>query len=230
MQTDEDVEAVLQQHQHVEAAQEFAQHDALVDTLAPAQRIARVGHLLPILERGTAVVAPEFGAAIERRKIGERLGEAAVPPIGSAPRQVLADVEPERHRQLLFLDHGDVEIGGRRDTPFGQFNAIIDWRHCAATEDPAGSELGRPHGCSEFLKERLAVGAQPEKQVGHEDRHQPRKALSKIRAHPLEVAVGLPQRIAGFDEGRTEFLAQDRLDLGRRRNRDRSGGPVAGPD
>ena len=41
--------------------------------------------------------------------------EAQRLPVRRAARQVLRDVEAERHRQLLVLDGGDVEICGRRD-------------------------------------------------------------------------------------------------------------------
>ena len=47
VQADQRVEAVLQDHHHVDAAQQLAQHDALVDALAPAERIARVARPPP---------------------------------------------------------------------------------------------------------------------------------------------------------------------------------------
>ena len=91
--------------------------------LAAAERIARVGDLLPVLERGALIVAPEFGARVERGPIGERLGEAARLPVGGAAHQVLRDVEAERHRQFLLLDGGEVEIRRRRDAALGQRDA-----------------------------------------------------------------------------------------------------------
>ena len=108
MQPDERVEAVFEDHHHIEAAQQLAQHDTLVDTLAAAERVARIADLFPIPEGGAAVVAPEFGAGIQRREVGERLGRPALAPIGGAAREILIDVKPERHRQLLLLDRGDV--------------------------------------------------------------------------------------------------------------------------
>ena len=121
-------------------------------------------------------------------------------------------------------------LAGGAMRPFGQLDAIIDRRHRAAAEDLAGAELGRPDRRGEFLEERLAVGSEPEQQVGHEDRHEPREALPEIGVHLLEVAVALPQRIGGFDQSRAELLAEDRLDLGRRGGGDRLGGLVAGAD
>ncbi len=141
---------------------QFAQHDALVDPLAAAQRVARVAHFLPIFECGAAVIAPEFGARVERGEIDEGLGKAALLPIGGAAREVLRDVKAEHHRQLLLLDRGDVEVDGRRDLALGQRHQIIDRRHRAGAEDFAGRELGRPDRRGELLEQRRAVGPQPE--------------------------------------------------------------------
>ena len=37
MQAHQRVEAILQHHHHVDAAQQFSQHDPFIDTLAPAR-------------------------------------------------------------------------------------------------------------------------------------------------------------------------------------------------
>src|SRR5207249_6136262 len=103
---------------HVHPPQELAQHDAFVDALTLAQRIARVGHLFPVLERRAAIIAPELGSRVERRKVDERFSESPRLPVRRAAAQVLRDVEPEGHRELLFLDGRDIEVGGRRDPAF----------------------------------------------------------------------------------------------------------------
>jgi len=61
VQANERVEMILEHHHHVHAAQQFAQHDALVDALAMPMRIARVAYFFPVLERGALIIAPEFG-------------------------------------------------------------------------------------------------------------------------------------------------------------------------
>ena len=139
-------------------------------------------------------------------------------------------MEAERHRQLLLLDSGDVEIRGGRDPAFGQFDAVIDRRHRAAAEDLAGSEFGRVDRRCEFFEERLAIGAQPEQQVRHENRDEPRESLSEIGVHLFKVAITLPEGVRGFDQRRAELLAEDRLDLGRSGRSDRLGSLVAGAD
>ena len=91
------------------------------------------------------------------------------------------------HRQLLLLDRGDVEIGGRRDAAFGQFHQVVDRRHRAAAEDLAGEELGRPDRGGEFLEQRRAVRPEAEQEVGHEHRHQPGQ---RRRGNPGSSARG----------------------------------------
>ena len=132
--------------------------------------------LLPVLEGGALIVAPEFRARVERRPIGERLGEAARLPVRRAPHQVLRDVEAERVRQLLLLDGGEVEVRRRRDAPLRHRDAIVDRLHRAGAEDLARQELGRHDRGGELLEDRLPVAPEPEQQVGHEDRHEPAPA------------------------------------------------------
>ena len=43
-----------------------------------------------------------------------------------------------------------------------------------------GSELGRRDRGGEFLEQRLAVAAEPEQQIGHEDRHEPRQRAAEV--------------------------------------------------
>src|SRR5262249_53883074 len=54
------IELVFQDHHHVDAPQELTEHDSLVDAPALPKRIARVGYLLPVLERCALVVSPEL--------------------------------------------------------------------------------------------------------------------------------------------------------------------------
>jgi len=58
----------FQQHHHVDARQELAQHDALVDTVAPTQRVARVGDLSQFLKPARPIVAPELERALRAAK------------------------------------------------------------------------------------------------------------------------------------------------------------------
>ena len=165
---------------------------AAPDALALPKPVARVRHLLPILEGGAPVIAPEFGARVQRGEIGQCLGEAARLPIGGAAAEILRDVEAEGRRQLLLLDRPDVEIDGRRDMAVGQRHAVIDRRHRAIAEHLAGQELGRPDRRGEFLEQGCAVLPEAEQQIRHEHRHEPRQPGAEIRIHLLEVAVALP--------------------------------------
>jgi hypothetical protein len=65
MQADQRVKLVLQNHHHIYMAQQLAQHDAFVYTLAPAQRIARISNLFPVLKGCALIIAPELRAGIE---------------------------------------------------------------------------------------------------------------------------------------------------------------------
>ncbi len=96
-------------------------------------------------------------------------------PVRGAPRQVLRDVEAERRRELLLLDGGEIEIGRRRDAALRQRDAIVDRLHRAGAEHLAGHELGRHDRGGELLEHRLPVASEPEQQVGHEHRHEPRE-------------------------------------------------------
>ena len=58
MQAHHDIEMILQYHHHVDAAQEFAQHDVLVDALPLAKRVAHVCDFFPVLE-GRAPSSPQ---------------------------------------------------------------------------------------------------------------------------------------------------------------------------
>src|SRR5260370_21976307 len=101
-------------------------------------------------------------------------------------------MKAKHHRQLLFLDRGDVEVYWRRYVAFGQLDAIIDRRHRAGAEDLAGGELGRADRRCEFPEQWLAIRSKAEQQVGHKDRHQPRESLPELGVHLLQVAVTLP--------------------------------------
>ncbi len=131
------------------------------------------------------------------------------------------DVKAERHRQLLLLDRGDVEVCGRCDPTLGQLDQIVDRRHPARAEDFSGHELGRPDRRRELLEQRLAFGIEAKEEIGHEHRYQPRQSPAEIGVHTFEVAIGLPQRIGRFDQGRTELFAEHRFDLGRGSGGDR---------
>ena len=162
MQPHQRIEAIFQDHHHVDAAQQFAQHDALIDALPRVERIAQVAYIFPILKGRALIVAPEFRARVQRREIGERFHETARRPVGRAACQILRNVETERHRQFLILDGGDIEIGGRRDPPLGERDAIIDRPHGAAAEELSGHEFGALDRCGEVFEYRFAVGAEPE--------------------------------------------------------------------
>ena len=101
-------------------------------------------------------------------------------------------MKAKRHRQLLFLDRGDVEVHGRRDSAFGQLDAIIDRGHCASAEDLAGGEFGWADRRCELPEQWLAVRSKPEQQIGHKDRHKPSEGLPEIGVHLLKIAVTLP--------------------------------------
>ena len=213
MQADQRVETVLEDHHHVDPAQQFTQHDALVDALAAAQGIAGIAHLFPVLEGRTLIVAPELGPRVERGEIGERLRESPRLPVLGAAAQVLGDVESERHRHFLLLDRGEVEVRGRRDAPLGQRDAVVDRREGPAPEDLAGRELGRHDRGRELLEHGLAVAAEPEQDVRHEEGHQPRERAGEVRGHRLHVGIARPQAMRRLHQGRPELVAEDRLDL-----------------
>ena len=122
----------------------------------------------------------------------KRLGEAQGLPVGCATAEVLADVEPEGHRQFLFLHRGYVQVGGRFDASFRQIHHVVYGGHCAGAEHLSGGELGGNYGLGEILEYRLAVGVQAEKQVGHEHRHQHGQGAAEVGLHPLDIRVGRP--------------------------------------
>ena len=162
-----------------------------------------------------------FERALSCGPIGQRLGEALGLPVGGAPRQVLRDVEAERHRHLLILDGGEVEISRRRDPALRHLDAIVDRLHLARAENFARRELGRHDRGGEIRKHRRAVRLHAEQQVRHEHRHEPRQRLAEIDRHRLDVGIGRPQRIAGFHQRRAEMAAEHGLDLFRGRVDDR---------
>src|SRR2546428_310585 len=128
-------------------------------------RIAHVSHFFPILEGGTLIVAPEFGTRVERGEIDERFGKAPCLPVRGTACQVLWGMEPERHREFLLLDGGDIEVRRWRDAFLRQFDAIVDRLHSARAEDLAGHELGWHDCCRELLEEGLSVWSEPEQQT-----------------------------------------------------------------
>ena len=119
--------------------------------------IAHVGHLFPILEGGTLIVTPEFGTRVEGGKIDQRFGVSPRLPVRGAACQVLRDMEPERHRELL-LDGGDIEVRRGRDPFLRQRDAIVDRLHGARAEDLAGHELGRHDRGRELLNRGCPSG------------------------------------------------------------------------
>src|SRR2546430_3574653 len=146
-------------------------------------RIAHVSHFFPILEGGTLIVAPEFGPCVERGEIDERFGKTPCLPVRGTACQVLRDMEPERHREFLLLDGGDIEIRRWRDAFLRQLDAIVDRLYGARAEDLAGHELGRHDRGRELLEQGLSVWPEPEQQLGHEYGHQPGPRAPKIRLH-----------------------------------------------
>jgi len=93
VQPDQRVETILEDHHHVDAAEQLAQHDAFVHALAPVEPIPRVGDLFPVLEGGALVVSPELRARVELREVDQRLAEASLLPVLRAPREVLRNLE-----------------------------------------------------------------------------------------------------------------------------------------
>ena len=213
MQPHQRVELVLEDHHHVGAAQQLAQHDALVDALTTPERVARIADLFPVLEGRALVVAPELGTAVEFGEIRQGLFEAFRLPVGGAARQILRNVETERVCQFLVLDRCEVEVRRRLDVAVRQRHAIVDRLHCAGAERLAGQEFGGDDGRGEFLEHRLAVGAEPEQQVGHEYRHQPRQRAAEIDRHLFARRIRRPQRIAGLDQRCAESVGQHVFDF-----------------
>ena len=54
------IEIVFEDHHHVDAPQEPTEHDTLVDALAPAKRIARVGYLPPKFLNAARWSSPQY--------------------------------------------------------------------------------------------------------------------------------------------------------------------------
>ena len=150
-------------------------------------------------------------------------------PVGGAARQILVDMEAERHLRRLMLDRGEVEVRRRRDAAFRQLQHVVDRLHRAGAEDFAGRELGRHDRGGEFLEHRLPVGVQPVKNIRHEHRHQPRQRGAVIDCHLLDVGIPLPQRIGRFDQRRAKLAAEHALDFVGRRRDDRHFRHRAGP-
>ena len=93
---------ILEDHHHVDAAKQLAQHDAFVDALAAIEPIARVGDLFPVLEGGALVVAPELRPRVEPREVGQRLAEAALLPVLGPSCEVLRHLKAKGRRELLL--------------------------------------------------------------------------------------------------------------------------------
>ena len=58
-----------------------------------------------------------------------------------------------------------------------------------------------------------AIAAEPEQDVRHEHRDQPRQRGAIVHRHPFEIGIGRPQRIGGFHQCRAEALAEHLLDF-----------------
>ena len=68
------------------------------------------------------IVAPELGTPLSAAKSVSVSVKPRAFQSAARRRQILRDMEAERHRQLLVLDRGDVEVRGRLDPPFGKFD------------------------------------------------------------------------------------------------------------
>ena len=175
----------------------------------PPQWIARVGDFLPVLEGGALIVAPEFRSRVKRRKVDERFGITSLLPVARATAEILRYVETERHRQLLLLDGGKVEVCRRRNLSLGHFDHVVDRFHGAGPKGFSWHEFAWLNSCSKVLEHRFPIRAEAKQEIGHEHRHQPRQRLTKVDLHRFDIGIRLPQRIGRFDQSRTEPLVEN---------------------
>ena len=200
----------------------LAQHDALVDALALAVRIARIGDLLPVLERRALIVAPEFRARVERSPIGQRLGEALGLPVGGAARSGIARCGSGTPSPFPGSGwwRGRDSSAARSGPPPSRRNSRSAASCPSRTLCPARTRSARR------LRRNPGTPAcrrafTPEQQVRHEHRHQPRQRLAVIDRHLLDIGIGRPQRIGRFHQRHAELAAEHGFDLFRRRIDDR---------
>src|ERR1035437_5512968 len=66
VQPNHDVETVLLHDLHLDAAQQLAEQDPLVNALGLTERAADVLDLLPVLEGRALIITPELRARVER--------------------------------------------------------------------------------------------------------------------------------------------------------------------
>ena len=117
-----------------------------------------------------------FERALSAAQSVERLGEALRLPVRGAARQVLRDVEAERHRQLLLLDGGEVEVraAARSGPPPSRRNSRSAASCPLPNTLPGANSVGTIAAANSWNTGcRPAVSA--EQQVRHEHRHQPRQ-------------------------------------------------------
>ena len=166
MQPHHDVELVLLDHLHLDASQQFAQHQALGYALALAERCQQIVDLLPVLPHRALFVAPELGSRVERCPVDERLREPARLPVRGAPLEVLRDVKTELPLGGQCLDGPDVEPAWRRDAPLRHAQHVVDRRERSRSEPLARRELGRLDRGGKFGEDRLSLVVQPIQQIG----------------------------------------------------------------
>src|SRR5262249_14598124 len=160
-------------------------------------------------EGSALVVAPELRTGVELGEVDQRLLEAMRLPVLGAARQVLRNVEAKGRRQLLLLDGGDVEVRGRLDSSLGQLDTVVDRLHPAAAEHLATQELSRLDRGRELPEQRLAVQAQAEEQVGHEERYEPGEGTPEVGRHDFEVRIARPAGIGRFDQRRSQRATEN---------------------
>src|SRR5215470_9623805 len=157
VQSHQRIELIFQDHHHVNAPQEFSEHDTLVDTLALAERIARIRYLLPVFERCALVVPPKLRAHIELLPIAQPLMKSTDLPVSGTATEILGDVEAECVGHHLMLDGGKIEVMRRCDAALRECDAVIDRFKAARTEHLARLKLGWHNRRCEIGKHRATI-------------------------------------------------------------------------
>ena len=198
MQAHQQIEFVFHHDLQIKTRQQIMQLGALINGLAFAPFVNQVAKLLPVLERRTLGITPEFGAPVQRCQIDQCFCVSQCRPVRSAALCVLLEVKAEGGRLGLFLNGANIEIAGRRDFAFGQRNKILHWIQRAGAKYFARCKLRGLDGRRKVWEQRRAI-FDTEQDVGKEHWQHLRQRTRIGGIHVLDVGIINPARVNGFN-------------------------------
>ena len=213
MQTHHHVEPVFLNDLHLDAAKQLAKLDALGGRLALADRRAEALHFFPVLPPGALFVAPELGARVQRRPVGERFLLTSRGPVRGAARQVLRHVVAEEAFIRERLDRPDVQAARRRNPSFRHRQHVVDRLHRARPEGAARCKFRRLNRGGELGEDRLARAVQAIEELREENRDELDERPGVTGPHVLDLRIVRPERIRRVDQRRAEMCAENLVDF-----------------